>query len=167
MCAEKMLDNTNQNLAYDLSLFEPRPEKKLEEKKKPQPPTLKSGLTPAMVVKGALVTLIIAFAVGMMLYSRVQLTQIDDQINKETKQFNELKGDEIRLNVALDSRVSLKNVEDYATNTLGLRMREKYQVQYVTLSMGDKVEVKDIIKPSKGALNTIYAEFQKFSEYFS
>jgi hypothetical protein len=162
-----MQDNTNNNLAYDLSLFEPRPEKKIREKKKPQQPVLKSGLTPAMVVKGALITLIIAFAVGLILYNRVQLTQIDDQINKETKLLNELKGDEIRLNVTLDSRVSLKNVEDYAKNKLGLRMREKYQVQYITLSAGDKLEVKDKIKPSKGVLDDIYAWILKFSEYFS
>ncbi len=162
-----MQDNSNQNLAYDLSLFEPRPEKKMEEKKKAPVPVVKSGLTPALVVKGALVTLIIAFAVGLMLYSRVQMTQIDDQINIETTKLNELKGDEIRLNVALDSRVSLKNVEDYATNVLGLRMIEKYQVQYVTLSNGDKVDLKDKINPAGGMLNTFYEQISKISSYFS
>ena len=162
-----MQDNSNHNLAYDLSRFEPRPEKKIEEKKKPPPPVSRSGLTPAIVVKGALVTLLIASAVSLMLYNRVQLTQIDDKINIETKQLNELRGDGIRLNVSLDGRVSLKNVEDYATNVLGLRMIEKYQVQYVTLSTGDKVELKDKIKTSKGVLNDIYSWILKFSEYFS
>ena len=162
-----MQDNTNHNLAYDLSLFEQRPEKKIEEKKKPQPPVLKSGLTPVMVIKGAVVTLIISLALGLMLYNRVQLTQIDDKIDTQTTQLNELKGDEIRLDVALDSRVSLKTVEDYATNVLGLRMIEKYQVQYVTLSSGDKVALDDKIKPSQGVLNEFYAEIQKISEYFS
>ena len=162
-----MQDNTNHNLAYDLSLFEPRPEKKIEEKKKPQPPVLRSGLTPMVVVKGAIITLIISLALGLMLYNRVQLTQIDDKIDTETTQLNQLQGDETRLDVALDSRVSLKTVEDYATNVLGLRMIEKYQVQYVTLSSGDKVGLTDKIKPTQGALNYFYAEILKFSEYFS
>lgn len=46
----------------------------------------------------------------------------------------------MRLNLQLEGTVSLKNAEDYATNQLGMSKLESGQIEYVTLTQGNKIE---------------------------
>ena len=47
--------------------------------------------------------------------------------------------EDVRLNMELEAMVSLKNIEEYATEELGLTKLENSQVSYVTLDEGERV----------------------------
>ena len=86
----------------------------------------------AAVVVGIVVT---------MLYSRAVLTELSQQIAHQTSLLEKEQSEYTRLTAELDAKISLRNVEDYATQTLGMFPVDKSQVTYVDLSEGEKIEL--------------------------
>ena len=136
--------STNQNAAYDLSLFEPRQEYRREKKKTglrvlPQPK--KRRVSAAAVLKSAAVGAMVVTALCCIMISNVKLTELNDQVKGMQNNLNTAKSEQISLQMKLESRMSLKSVEDYAVNTLGLTKVQNYQVTYINMNEGDKVVV--------------------------
>ena len=89
-----------------------------------------------------------ALAVGIlivvtMLYSRAVLTELSQQVASKYNELEELKSENIRLQAQLESAVSLRNIEEYATQRLGMSAMDKQQVTYINLSEGDQIELTD------------------------
>lgn len=78
---------------------------------------------------------------AMVIYSRVQLDEINRDINSVEYSIELAQSDTIKLNNALSSMISINNVEDYAANVLGMVKVQDYQVVYVDLSAEDSVVV--------------------------
>lgn len=76
-----------------------------------------------------------------MLYSRAVLTELSQQIASQTAKLEKEQSEFTRLSAELDAKISLRNVEDYATQTLGMLPIDKSQVTYVDLSEGEKIEL--------------------------
>lgn len=76
---------------------------------------------------------------AMVLYSRIQLDEINREISSVESAMKIAQSDRVRLNNALNSVVSIDKVEDYAYNTLGMVKVQNYQVVYVDLSGEDAV----------------------------
>lgn len=129
----------NENVAYDLSRFERREITRLpvkKAKKKRLNVSISSFLSTAFLV-------VLALSVtAMMIFSRVELTELTAQINKAEKELNQLKNENIKLNIEAESQISLSKVEEYAKNVLGMKKLQNYQVEYVCLTQQDKVEIK-------------------------
>ncbi len=83
------------------------------------------------------VTVLVFFS--MVLYSRVQLDEVNREINSIENSIKLAESDSIKLNNMLSSMISMNNVEDYATNVLGMSKVQDYQVVYVDLSASDQV----------------------------
>ena len=49
------------------------------------------------------------------------------------------KGETVRLNAELSSKISTDKIEDYAENVLGMVKAENYQINYIDLSEGDQI----------------------------
>lgn len=138
--------------AYDLSLFEPRPAKvvnlktnKKFQKKQQQRRAIQSFLNTFATICVA------AFAVavvGMMIASRIKMTELDGQINDLEKQITALQSEKIRLTDELSSKTSIKSVEEYAYNVLGMQKIESSQVKYIESENCDKAVVADKAKGS-------------------
>jgi len=79
--------------------------------------------------------------VGLVIFSRVQLDEITRDISKTQSRINVIQSENTRLEMQLNSLVSLDKVDDYAQNTLGMVKQEGYQVEYVNLSDSDEVLV--------------------------
>ncbi len=79
--------------------------------------------------------------VGMVIYSRVQLDEISRDITQTQKELSVLESENTRLEMKLNSMVSLNKVDDYAQNVLGMVKQEGYQVEYLDLEGTDKVLV--------------------------
>lgn len=129
------------NLAYDLSLFERRKKKPDQQKKTPpkalpQSPLRTAAILFVRIVTGAAVGLVISSC----LYSRAILTETYDRITKANERLGQLQSESTRLGMELDGKVSIKNIEDYATQKLGLNRMDKYQTTYITLAGDDKIE---------------------------
>jgi cell division protein FtsB len=145
------------NLAYDLSLFEPKvareaetPEQAEKEKLIRPKTAAKMKVHPAVVVKSVAVALFIFSALFTVMLSNVRLANLNDQIAASQTQLQNAKSEQVRLNMELESRMSLQNVENYAVNKLGLQKIDQFQVQYVHISDQDKV----VVTPKGGNIFT-------------
>jgi cell division protein FtsL len=139
----------NSNLAYDFQRFE-QTQKKVQSKPKPQSqikvvPKTAAQISPAKIIVVLLMVLSVTAAI---LYSQVVLTQGNDQINAMNKKIEELDSETVRKSAELDAKMSLKNIEEYATSKLGLVKLEASQVQYVNLSNDNKFEIMTENKPT-------------------
>lgn len=130
--------------AYDLSLFEPKPAKIVE--LKPNKKMIKAQQKKAKIqsILNTLATLSVAAitvtVLGLMLASRVRMTELDSAINEREQQLVVLQSEKTRLTDELARKVSTQSVENYAQNTLGMQKMESYQIEYISVEDGDKVE---------------------------
>ena len=76
---------------------------------------------------------------AMVIYSRVQLDEINREIQQVESAMKIAQSDTVRLNNSLSSVISINKVEDYALNVLGMVIVQDYQVVYVVLSGEDSV----------------------------
>ncbi len=138
------------NLAYQL----PK-EQEVKQPKIVRVPKAKSvkQTSPIKVLFFMAVVLFMTFSV---MYSRAELTELSAQVNSVTKQYEELQSENIRLTTELEERISLENVEEYAATELGLEKLDPAQVEYVTLTEGNMLEIKEEVDP------TIWDSIQNF-----
>lgn len=76
---------------------------------------------------------------AMVIYSRVQLDEINREIQQVESAMKIAQSDTVRLNNSLSSVISINKVEDYALNVLGMVKVQDYQVVYVDLLGEDSV----------------------------
>lgn len=139
----------NSNEAYDFGLFEPKrqqeaPQKKSNIIKLPKEKldeNRRSKVNPARAVSGFLAMAVILGVVGTIVYGQVQLTELTEQINTQTKTLTESQSVYTQLKMKSDSQLSLQAVEDYAKDKLGMTKIQQNQVQPIELSSGDKTQV--------------------------
>ena len=93
------------------------------------------------IVKAMSVAIAIFLFMALAIYSRVQLDEINREINTIENKIELAKSDEIKINNELNSIISINNVEDYAANQLGMVKVQNHQVVYVDLSSEDYVAV--------------------------
>ena len=107
---------------------------------------------PARILSSALVILAIVFAA---LYGRVYLAQLNVDINEATDYLSELTSEKVRMEAELDGQMSLAQVEEIATEELGMVKPDNSQVTYL------KVEQENVIQtPEKSkTLVDILVEF--------
>jgi cell division protein FtsL len=133
--------------AYDLSLFEERPAKvvKLEANKRLQKEKQRrEAIQSAMNTIATLCIAALAVTVmGMMIMSRVRLTEMDSKIKSMEKHLVELQSEKVRLNDELASKTSTKSVEEYAYNVLGMQKIESSQIEYIESKNSDKAVVSE------------------------
>lgn len=133
--------------AYDLSLFEERPAKvvPLKPNKKMQKAQERKNAMQSLL--NTLATLLVAASViavmGIMITSRVRLTEMDSIISQKQQQLVVLQSENTRLTDELASKTSIKSVEEYASNTLGMQKIEPSQIEYIQAASGDKTVLSD------------------------
>ena len=139
--------NDNSNLAYDLSLFDvdeelERKKAKKREEKAAIKMTDKKAVSRNGNVFAALVAVscaaIVAFSI---LYSKVQLSDYTSMISETKTQLEQAERENLRLNAELDSMVTLDNVEQIASEELGLQKTENSQISFVSLNTEEMTEV--------------------------
>lgn len=132
--------------AYDLSLFEPT-EPRLRAVKAPERAAAmqqrkerreKRFRAASNVVIAALMTA----ALALMIVNRVQLTELNDQITASKEELSILQSETSRLTNELSSKTSAQSVDEYAAEN-GMDKVESYQIEYITVDGGDKIEVSD------------------------
>ncbi len=148
--------------SYDFDRFEPRVVtnssaaqeiKRQPQKKQPQLKLLEKPRRTAQQIKEEtsvntrkafkIVTIAVVLLMFMsaLIYSRVQLDEINREISSVENKIELAQSDTVRLNNELNAVVSINNVEDFAANQLGMVKIQDYQVVYVDLSTDDSVVV--------------------------
>ena len=142
--------NTSEAQAYDLSLFENRePQMRVIKNEKPLP---QKKSTPAAKILLAAVIVILA---GMMV-------ELGDDLRAAKTELESTRSETTRLNMQVESKMSLAHVEEYAQNTLGLVKVDNQQVEYVSLNQENKVYVAKNDSPAKGILGTIGSKIKEY-----
>ncbi len=123
----------NSNLAYDISVYEPKPkrtEPKTEQQSRIQ--VKKGQASRVLKARGLLALGAAALILGLfMLCGQVEQNRLFGEISQLESEIRTLQADNAALAAEYDSIASLKNVEEYAKNTLGLTKLEKSQIEYV------------------------------------
>ena len=130
---------TNSNLAVKL----PRQEEQVRQPEIVKVPKVKPVSKPMSPVKVLLFLMVIIGLSFSVMYSRAQLNELGAKVNSDTKELEILKSENIRLQTELEEKISLKNVEEYATVELGMEKMDASQVEYVTLTSGNQVEITE------------------------
>ncbi len=129
------------NVAYDFDYFAPtKPKAKPEIKvvKGTKKKTKARRNTPLKTVLCCAAVVAVFFAV---MFNRAMYTELCNEVSKTEKTLSELKSEETRLSLGIEGMVSMRRVEEYAQNKLGLVKAEGYQTTYVSLTNEDKVEI--------------------------
>ena len=125
------------NLAYDLERFEQRtpvPEQK------PQISVRRErSVHPAKILLGSVLALAMGFS---LLYSRVVITELNEEINAATTQLDVLHAEQVRMQTELDGKMSLKAIEEAAIGEYGMVKPDGSQVSYIQVTKESRLEGK-------------------------
>ena len=97
---------------------------------------LRSAIQTAKIIS---VALILIAMLATLLYSRLKVDELDREISNMNTKIEAAQSENVRLNMEIESVISLKNVEDYAQSQLGMVKMESNQIEYIDLSGDDKV----------------------------
>lgn len=133
------------NLAYDLSLFDTAMEK--EKNNIVELPVVKNKvrtkqkLSLMNIITMSLLSVAMITVVSTLVFSQVLLTELTENIACLTNELNEKQSIYTQLQMKADAKLSLKTVEEYSKNELGMSKIEASQIEYIRLSEGDKSSI--------------------------
>lgn len=131
--------------AYDFSLFEPQPqlhavkspEKAIKIQEREDRRNRRKRTMSIVLIATLLVTVF-----ALLIVSRVQLTELSDQISTSRDELAILQSETSRLTNELSAKTSAESVDIYAREN-GMEKIESHQIEYITVDGGDKIEVSD------------------------
>lgn len=130
------------NVAYDFSLFEVEPKEKDNIIKLPKQSKKKRFRSKFLNMAFVCFSTVIGVSVvSTMVYGQVKLTELTEEINTVSKCLDESQSINTQLEMKVESQLSLKVVEDCAKNQLEMKRTSPCQVEYISLSDGDKAEL--------------------------
>ena len=144
--------NDNSNLAYDLSLFETDEDlerkKRAREKQRAEQAKINISQKKSVGRNGSAIAAIavVAFAAVIafsLLYSKVQISEYTTMISETKNEIELAERENVRLNSELDSMYTLDNVENIASQELGLQKTQSSQITFITLNTEEMTEVAE------------------------
>ncbi len=143
----------NNSVAYDLSRFEDRPRTIVLEKVETPKTERVMGFSPKKLL---LVGAIIVAITFVMIYNRVMLTEVTDEIAQANQTLATLQGENALLEMEIAQKMSLDNIEEYAVTNLNMGKVEQYQIESISLGQSDEISVmKDTSQ--QNVFSTVYA----------
>ncbi len=141
----------NSSSAYDFRLFEtqtaaaPAPQEPVRKKKsnvirlneKQLRRSYRHNAHALRMVLNLCVVLMIVGAIGAVVFSQVQLTELTDQINTVTNDLAEQESLAIQLEMQAASKMNTDEIEAYARETLGMEKVSEGQTTYISLQQED------------------------------
>ena len=96
---------------------------------------------------------ILAVTAAYILFCQMQLTELTAQVSEQNDMLNELTAENVSLTTKRVNSLDMTEVEEYATNTLGMVKMDNSQIEYVELTNPDSVTVAK----SGVSLDTVFA----------
>lgn len=118
------------------------------------------------VVKAkAVLAVMIVFALGATtMYRYAIITQLNYDISKSNKGYNELKKENTRLRVEIDKGMDLQKIQETAVNRLGMQKPDKYQTVHINVPKSDYTKVSQEYAKEKQVENTLQAVLDKLEK---
>ena len=150
------------NNAYDISVFEDEnlenqdlhkknkvvkiPKKKIEQAKRRK-------RNPLKLTVSFLFSAVVVAVVGMIIYSQVQLTELNQKISEAQETLENSQSEYTQMQMNVDAKYTTSIIEEYAQDKLGMTKANSSQKEFVDLSSGDIAKV--IEKEDKSIFDTI------------
>ena len=109
------------------------------------------------------VSVLAAGLLGSVVYTLDRRNTVYNTVTSLNRELSLAEAENVRLQSELESKMSAKNVEDYAENVLGMRKMDTSQIKYIKIQTDDVVNIPE---QEKGFFAKIKGFFQEFVEYF-
>lgn len=106
--------------------------------------------------------LVVTVLLFVMIYGKVQVSALYTQISDEKSVVDILESENVRMQSEIEGNMSLKNVESYAEDVLGLKKLEKSQIVYIQIQSEDVVQV---VESESNVFVKIKEKFNSLVEY--
>ena len=104
---------------------------------------------------------------GYLLYSHIALNEVSNDLLAAKQELTKLEGEAGNLQVSIDSKNSMGEIERIATEELGMVKIENYQIQTINLLTDDTVEIIKDEPTNDSWWDGVVAEFNILWEYFN
>ncbi|MBQ9953309.1 MAG: cell division protein FtsL, partial [Clostridia bacterium] len=104
---------------------------------------------------------------GYLLYSHIALNEVSSELLAAKQELTKLEGEAGNLQVSIDSKNSMGEIERIATEELGMVKIENYQIQTINLLTDDTVEIIKDEPTNDSWWDGVVAEFNILLEYLS
>ena len=100
---------------------------------------------------------------GTVIYSLDKRSTMYSKVSAKNNELNLAEAENVRLQSELESKMSAKNVEDYAENVLGMQKIDSSQIKYIEIQTDDVINIP---QQDEGILAKIKDFFDRCVEYF-
>lgn len=153
-----------ENLAYDLSVFEtvqPNPKKEQQPIKKLDRKQSTKYISP---VRSIALIVAVAVVTSFMVFSMIQLSELNDEIITAEDDLQTLQSESVRLDLKLNQMMSMSQLEESA-ESLGMVKINANNIEYITLSQGNVIEIPE--DNNTTIFEKILTGFTNFMEYLT
>ena len=115
------------------------------------------------IIRIVFISLLAAALLGSVIYSLDKRNTMYNKVSAMNEKLDEAEAENVRLQSELDSKMSAKNIEEYAENVLGMEKIDSTQIEYIKIQTGDVVTIPE---QEKGVIAKIKSFFDRCVEYF-
>ncbi len=108
---------------------------------------------------------LVAITAAFILFCQMQLTQLTAEASEQSDLLSELQSENVSLTTKQMNSMNMDEVEQYATDTLGMVKMDNSQIEYVELTNPDLVTVADDSMTLRGLWSALAARFSALVEY--
>lgn len=108
---------------------------------------------------------LVAITAAFILFCQMQLTQLTAEASEQSDLLSELQSENVSLTTKQMNSMNMDEVEQYATDTLGMVKLDNSQIEYVELTNPDLVTVADDSMTLHGLWSALAARFSALVEY--
>ncbi|MDE6670992.1 MAG: cell division protein FtsL [Ruminococcus sp.] len=110
-----------------------------------------------------LVSVIATSLLGAVIYTLDKRNTVYNTVTSMNKELSLAEAENVRLQSELESKMSAKNVEEYAENVLGMKKMDSSQIKYIKIQTDDVVNIPE---REKGISAKLKSFFDACVEYF-
>ena len=129
----------------------------VKKKKHRRMPAVMQGVYPCIFL--------VAITAAFILFCQMQLTQLTAEASEQSDLLSELQSENVSLTTKQMNSMNMDEVEQYATDTLGMIKLDNSQIEYVELTNPDLVTVADDSMTLRGLWSALAARFSALVEY--
>lgn len=115
------------------------------------------------VISIILIAALAAVLLGTVIYSLDRRNTMYSRVAALNNELTYAEAENVRLQAELESKISAKNVEDYAENVLGMKKIDSSQIKYIEIQTDDVVSIPE---QDDGLIAKIKKFFDRCVEYF-
>ena len=113
-------------------------------------------------VRTVLIGAVAVALIGMVIYGRVQTNEIYTEIAEQQALYDDIVARNVSMRSEMEGKMTVKNIEEYATDVLGLKQLDQSQIQYIQIQTEDEVTISQPESNWLVAINDFFSDIWHF-----